>query len=243
LSANSQELDTLQAIQAPEKLSTCSEPDLILALAVCYNYVGIPKEKYPDDLDGLLLRSFIREHYGSHTLAELKQAFVLLCRGLLGEEPKHYTTFSIKYLGAVMTLYRKYAAQVYKQHEHKYTEPPKTLPATEPNPMEVLRAEYQLYRAGKSLLYVWPLILYETTAKYCSWPTNYFEQFRDKGRAAIEKIQHDLILRQPQRRMELEKKIIWLRNGKFKKDIDLFAKRLAVATWFDNAIKAGKETI
>src|ERR1700743_2568096 len=71
----SDEQATLEAVAATEKLATCSEKDLIIALAACYILTSLRLDNRPDKDQAALLRDFIRTSFGGNSLAEMKFAF------------------------------------------------------------------------------------------------------------------------------------------------------------------------
>jgi hypothetical protein len=90
---------------------------------------------------------FIVRHYGGHTLSEFKLAFDKALIGDLGlpkKEVKAYENFSCEYISRIMSAYREWSRDVYKEVS-KTVEETKQLPPANFSPLSIVDMYYQEY--------------------------------------------------------------------------------------------------
>jgi len=92
--------------------------------------IGLRAQNYPDELETEILISFITEHYGGHTPAEIKLAFEMAIVRKLNVDPVCYENFSVAYFASIMEAYREWSREQIKH-----------LPAPEERPREFNRQE------------------------------------------------------------------------------------------------------
>src|SRR5277367_839620 len=106
------------AISAPRILNGNRE-DLIKSLRYAMMKIGLREQNWPTKEETALLVQHIEKNYGGHTMPEIRLAFDLAISGQIGAEPNCYENFSCLYFSNIMSAYREWAKEEYKQIESK----------------------------------------------------------------------------------------------------------------------------
>jgi hypothetical protein len=112
------------------KIRDVAEEELKQVLRYAMVIIGLRAQNYPGDVEKQMLLNFIAEHYGGHTVEEVKMAFEMAILRKLDVEPNCYENFSIAYFAGIMEAYRSWAREQIKQ-----------LPAPMEQPKEFTRLE------------------------------------------------------------------------------------------------------
>lgn len=112
--------DVFKQVLTDVKISSCTDEQLKPALKYVMLLVGLRTAtiNQMDDIEKVMLISFIRRHYSGHTVSELRLAFDLAVAGKLDvKEVNCYENFTCEYLGKIMTAYRKWAQHHFDEKE------------------------------------------------------------------------------------------------------------------------------
>lgn len=88
--------------------------------------VGLREKSIPNDIETLFLYQFVVEHYGQHTVEEIKLAFSKAVKGELDlpyDDVSCYENFSTVYFAKIMNSYRRWSGQVYREIEPMIVDP------------------------------------------------------------------------------------------------------------------------
>lgn len=77
--------------------------------------IGLRAQNWPSDEEKSVLISHVLKGYGGHTIAEIKLAFDMAIEGKLNVEVNCYENFSCLYFSNIMSAYREWAKEEYKQ--------------------------------------------------------------------------------------------------------------------------------
>lgn len=128
-----------KAINDSKIIKTSSELDFEDTLRYVFLMIGIKTQNLPGDEETKILKNFIRNYFGNHTLSEIVLAFEMATTDKLvfekGETANHYENFSCLYFSKIMNAYRKWASSEIKHLPKK--EEVLELPPTEPKWEEV----------------------------------------------------------------------------------------------------------
>lgn len=231
-------------------MATCSEKDLIFALAACYTLTGLRLDNRPDKDQAPLLRGFIRTSFGGNSLAEMKLAFVMAVAGKLDlseDDLNHYQDFNAKYFSRIMNAYLRHASQTIRQAQNTRVEPPTDLrslgpvPTMPPVPTMDLKDCFDLYR--KNLL-PWKTIdieVYHAAAKANQWHPDHWTSFESDVRQAMCKELEALKLVQPANEQKIDAQIKLTMKGGYQDRIAELARKWSVKVWFEALMAGGKE--
>jgi hypothetical protein len=79
--------------------------------------IGLRSQNWPSDEEKGVLIQHIIKNYGGHTVEEIKLAFDMAITGRLDVEVNCYENFSCLYFSNIMSAYREWAKEEYKQFE------------------------------------------------------------------------------------------------------------------------------
>jgi len=130
-----------------EALSICLRESMLL--------VGIRSANMPNQMEFDVLKNFIQNNYGGHTVAEIRLAFEMAITGKLGVESNCFENFSCQYVSGIMNAYRKWASQEIKQLPKK-----EDLPQLPPAPVDWTSHWNDLldsYRKGNERIIILPI--------------------------------------------------------------------------------------
>ncbi len=115
----------LEAISRP-RIRESSLEDVDKLFRSIFTLIGLKGQNYPNDFETLVLYQYLQENYAEHTTEEVFLAFKLAIQGSLKisiEDVKCYENFSCLYLSIIMTKYRQWASDTYRQLEPIITKP------------------------------------------------------------------------------------------------------------------------
>lgn len=126
--------------------------------------VGLRAQNWPSEAEKAVLLNHVWKEYGGHTTAEIRLAFDMAISRKLDLEEKEipcYENFSCLYFSTVMTAYRKWAVEEYKQ-----TKTAPALPAAVEDTSDVAMRDWMgeikgRVKAGKQPMTFMPLSLYD----------------------------------------------------------------------------------
>lgn len=104
--------DVLKTALTDKRIFLTSEEELKQALKYIMLLVGLRTASINamDEMEKIMLISFIRRNYSAHTVSELKLAFDLAISGKLEiKEVNCFENFTCEYFGKIMNAYRKWA--------------------------------------------------------------------------------------------------------------------------------------
>ena len=87
-------------------IKDCPTNDLNTVLTYIYTLCGF--EKMPDEKQDMVLIGFIREHFSTLSIEDMKNAFELGVSGETGVNMKHYHNFNAIYFADVINAYKTY---------------------------------------------------------------------------------------------------------------------------------------
>lgn len=87
-------------------IKDCPTNDLNTVLTYIYTLCGF--EKMPDEKQDMVLIGFIREHFSTLSIEDMKNAFELGVSGETGVNMKHYHNFNAIYFSDVINAYKVY---------------------------------------------------------------------------------------------------------------------------------------
>ena len=103
-------------------IKDCTEDEIKPKLLLIYSMVGLRSQHYPPPEEKKNLHDYIRLKYGNKTLSEFVMAFDLAISNELDIKPddvKVYDQFTIAYLAQIMSAYKIWLANVYKNWKQK----------------------------------------------------------------------------------------------------------------------------
>ena len=107
-----------QALRQPRIISGDRET-LVKGLRLIMMKVGLRQQNWPTNEETAVLIQHIETNYGGHTVDEIKLAFDMAISGKLGVEVNCYENFSCLYFSWIMSAYREWSKEEYKQVEAK----------------------------------------------------------------------------------------------------------------------------
>lgn len=102
--------------------------------------IGIRAANMPDELEKAFLIGFIRQHYGGHTVAEIRLAFDMAITGRLNVDSDCYQNFTAAFFSKIMNAYRRWSSMEIHQVQKRLEPPPPT-----PEELEQIDREYEQY--------------------------------------------------------------------------------------------------
>lgn len=133
-----------------------AEPEKIKeAIRYAMIKIGLRAENFPKEEEKILLIQHIIEHYGNHTIEEIRIAFDMAITGKLGIDANCYENFSCLYFSKIMSAYRRWAASEYETilNENVTQDYETKIYSDEENEnkmREVANVNYKLFINGKS---------------------------------------------------------------------------------------------
>lgn len=154
--------------------------------------VGLRGTSVPNEFEALILAEYIKDHYGNHTIEELKLAFKKAVAGELSIESKdvkHYENFSVLYVSAIMNSYRKWAGEQFFRLENfidPQPESPLLLEAPKIHWGSIIEKEYQHFVLfGHEHFKIWPVGFYEQMAEDKFFDANAYVDLMAGARSKI----------------------------------------------------------
>jgi hypothetical protein len=130
-----------------KKIKDATVKEIKEAIRYCMLIVGLKAQTIDafTEIEKEVMIQFIVRHYGGHTLSEFKLAFDKALIGDLGlpkKEVKAYENFSCEYISRIMSAYREWSRDVYKEVS-KTVEETKQLPPANFSPLSIVDMYYQ----------------------------------------------------------------------------------------------------
>ena len=152
----------LQLALTFKKIINSNQEDLKQVLRFIMVKIGLRAQNWPNDDEKTILIQHIIKNYGGHTTEEIKLAFDMAIEGKLDVEVNCYENFSCLYFSNIMSAYRQWSKEEYKQL-------PVSIPTMIENKEDMSKDAMldwfnevaQKIRDGKMLLEFVPPMLYE----------------------------------------------------------------------------------
>lgn len=117
---NGSDVELFERCLKSKKIFECNEDQIKDVLKYVMLLVGIRAKTVSlfEDEEKKVLIMFLRRNYAGHTIDEIKLAFDKAIIGELGLEAKEikpYENFSCEYIGRIMSAYRKWAGDTYRE--------------------------------------------------------------------------------------------------------------------------------
>lgn len=242
LPATGEEILFLKALQAP-RLSQVTAEELKQVLRYIMVIVGLRAQNWPQEADKQILLHHITTNYRNHTIAEVRLAFDMAVAGQLEVEIDHYQDFSCLYFSRIMTAYRVWASQAYRQLKKEPVEAVKKITV---DWRGLIEKDYQQYRHTREINYkLFPNEYYEqAVADHFIDPMLYKEHQAAAKNELAREIQliisnrmFDDIDREYSRIQDLQNLLLEYRNGQRNVEIVLRAKQVCVFILFTEAAR------
>jgi hypothetical protein len=231
-----------------EKLLKVSFDEFKQTLKYCILLVGLRAQNFPSDEEKEFLYQYTKQHYGMHTLPEIRLAFDMAIQGKLNldaDNVKCYENFSVQYFSSILNAYRSWAAQVHDQLKRT------SVPAIDHKPLsidwrELIEKEYQGFvTSGVCAWTTWPAEFYDQAVEdgFIAAAV-YREQMKEAKQALCGELQRKIAIAQMGSAEEIEKyvnirnlenRLIEYRNGSRDAEVILVAKQYCVLMLFASA--------
>lgn len=112
------ELQALAGALQSSRIADVTVKDLSEMLRYVLVLVGLKADNWPVDEEKVVLVNHVFNHYGQHTLGEIRLAFEMALAGGLDLERRDipcYENFSCQYFSRILNSYRRWAGQEVKQ--------------------------------------------------------------------------------------------------------------------------------
>lgn len=98
-----------------QRIKAGTTEQIIAEIRYLMSLVGIRKENYPEKEDIIIMVDHIQQHHGTLTIRELRLAIDMAVTMQLDFNPTAYQNISVLYLNEMISAYKRWSAQAYKQ--------------------------------------------------------------------------------------------------------------------------------
>lgn len=98
-----------------QRISACTGEQIAAELRYLMQLIGIRRENYPDKDVILVIIGHVQQHHGTLTIRELRLAIDMAVTMQLDFNPTAYQNISVLYLNEMISAYKRWSAQAYKQ--------------------------------------------------------------------------------------------------------------------------------
>ena len=98
-----------------QRIKAGTSEQIIAEIRYLMTLVGIRKENYPEKEDIIIMVDHIQQHHGTLTIRELRLAIDMAVTMQLDFNPTAYQNISVLYLNEMISAYKRWSAQAYKQ--------------------------------------------------------------------------------------------------------------------------------